>query len=291
MNVKNNCMNNNTKEGVGRCFASFGELLQGVLPNGRKFLVTCPIQLYSYAYFSPTTCPLKINPKEKVKSLSVIKKFLNYNKLPNTGLIKINSHVPEGKGLASSTADLIACIRAVSDYYQLDCSEKNIEYFLAETEPSDGIIYNCCVSYYHQDVQLRRQLAPCSKLAIIAIDEGGSVNTIDQHNSLCNIAFNSTERTEYSFLLNQLEQAILNHDYNLIGKISTRSAILNQKVLKNKYLDAMIQVNKKHNGLGIIIAHSGTYIGILTNNNNVRDNIMLDIEKYINIKPVCYDTL
>ena len=39
--------------GTGRSCGSFGELLQGVLPNKKKFMVTFPIEIFSEAKFVP----------------------------------------------------------------------------------------------------------------------------------------------------------------------------------------------------------------------------------------------
>ncbi|MFC7585132.1 hypothetical protein ACFQYP_16355 [Nonomuraea antimicrobica] len=44
-----------TRVGRGRCFGTFGELIQGALPpDGRDFLVTIPVARWSYARFAPS---------------------------------------------------------------------------------------------------------------------------------------------------------------------------------------------------------------------------------------------
>lgn len=48
-----------------------------------------------------------------------------------------------------------------------------------------------------------------------------------------------------------------------IGRIATRSAILNQRLLPKRHLDAVVSICGEVHGLGVVAAHSGTCLGIL----------------------------
>src|SRR6266478_677024 len=95
--------------GKGSACGTFGELLQGVLPTHRNFLVTCPIEIYSSAwYIHHPTASLQVTPSHKNKALKMVKLICEHLHYASTGHIIISSSIPEGKGLASSSADLVA---------------------------------------------------------------------------------------------------------------------------------------------------------------------------------------
>src|SRR5919197_4674416 len=94
--------------GHGRCCGSFGELLQGALPGeDLDFLVTLPIRRWSHATFraSPEYGELCVMPPEKTKAREAAQRTLAMCGLPPGGRLTVTSQLPEGKGLASSTAD------------------------------------------------------------------------------------------------------------------------------------------------------------------------------------------
>lgn len=259
------------KIGVGKSCATFGELLQGVLLSERSFLITFPIQEYSNARFEYSTdIPLSVNPPHKKKSLQLAHYILDYYDVPLRGLLTIDSTIPEGKGMASSSSDLVATARAITHSLSMHLPIGCLEAFMSEIEPSDGVMYDACVSYYQKEALLRSYLGLLPSIVILAVDEGGIVDTI-QFNEKRKL-FTTAEKYEYSILLKKMEYAIRKKDYLAIGNISTQSAILNQRLKINKYLNNFLEINEKTHGIGIAIAHSGTYIGILYHG----DDPMLD---------------
>ena len=92
----------------GFSYGAFGELLQGVLSNDRHFLVNLPINIKSKAYFNPQSSKkFIVYPKFKEKIKNFINLFCNYYGIVAGGYLSIESEIPIGKGLSSSTADLI----------------------------------------------------------------------------------------------------------------------------------------------------------------------------------------
>jgi len=254
--------------GFGRCFGTFGEILQGALPNGKNFLVTLPIQKFSRCMFTVEDQKenLEIFPYNKFKSLTFAKLFLAYYDLPLKGTIIIDSDLPMGKGFASSSADLVATAYAINDFYQLRLSKLTIEEILAQIEPTDGVLYENVVSYYYLDVKLHKQLGNLPEMAILAMDEGGEVNTVE-YNAKEKV-FLDNERILYEKLLTELEEAIKFQDLRTIGRITTTSSVLNQKFRNNNYLEAMLNINKEIGGIGVTVTHSGTCLGILLDKNS-----------------------
>lgn len=181
--------------------------------------------------------------------------------LPYRGRITLESDIPIGKGLASSSADMVATARAISNYYHLDLSAERLQEFMRQIEPTDGVMYEGVVSFYHRKVQLCQFLGQLPHLSILGKDEGGEIDTVE-FNKIPK-PFTLEEKIEYELLLDKISRAIREQDLRAIGEVSTRSAMLNQKLRKKKYFEQMFDICTKVNAIGIVTTHSGTYIGLL----------------------------
>lgn len=156
----------------GFSFGGFGELLQGVLPNDKHFLITLPINLKSKATFKFNgNNKFTIYPTCKEKVRIFCEMLSSYYRLPIKGDIIIESDIPIGKGLSSSTADIVATYRALSQGFDLKYSPVCAEKLMSQIEPSDGLLYDGVVAYYHKEVSLLNQFNYYPDLVIAAIDE------------------------------------------------------------------------------------------------------------------------
>jgi len=217
------------KVGTGMAFGTFGELLQGRLSEEHgDFLVTLPISRYSYAIFvaDPTCQDVTVFPPEKQKSKMLACLLLEHSALPHGGRLILQSELPVGKGLASSSADLAATARAISSCFHLSIPSSLLATLMCCVEPSDGVMYPGVVSFYHRQGRLREFLGMLPPLTIVGIDEGGEVDTL-QFNTVPK-AFTHTEELEYQHLLEVLSDALRQQNVRLIGQIATRSAVLNR---------------------------------------------------------------
>lgn len=258
--------------GVGVANGTFGELLQGALRNNDDhFLVTLPIQKFSIARFTPdaSTQRITVTPAHKTKSLKLARKLLNHYGVSIGGQLSIESELPEGKGLASSSADLVATVRALEATLGHTIPTDLLLAVLRTIEPTDGVMYHEFVTFFHRKVELGRRLGFPSRLKVVAIDEGGQIDTIEynKHNYL----FSDEECAEYAALLASLESAIRSNDLERLGRITTRSAILNQKRNPNRYLDRVIATGEETHALGVVVAHSGSCLGLLFPNEPARE--------------------
>lgn len=267
------------QEGTGFSSGTFGELLQGVLTNDKPFLVTLPINRYSKAIFKPDFSKesIDIKPAFKVKAKYLCEMILRDNSLPLGGTLEIVSTIPIGKGLASSSADLVAVSRAIESAYDFTLDIIKIQQYLAKIEPTDGVMYSSIVSYYHREAKLKDYIGNIPPLTIVSHDEGGEIDTIEFNKRY--YKYEIDMKQEYELLLKNLITAINKNDYKGIGQITTRSAILHQKVSPKRTLNQMLDINKEINGLGIVVAHSGTYIGILISQNDEEYYTKLDMAK------------
>ncbi len=251
--------------GSATCCGSFGELLQGMLPDGGHFLVTLPIDLHSRATFTvtPHTSELGVWPKDSWKALRGATELLRRYGLPLRGQLRVESDIPRGKGLASSTADLVATCRAVARCYRLPLDSETLEGILRDIEPSDGVMHDGVVAYRHREVTLEGRLGAVPALTLVAVDEGGEIQTL-AHNRRA-FDYLQIERAEYAELLARLHGAFERNDIETLGEIATRSAHLHQRVLPKRWFAPMHEIAREIQAAGVVVAHSGTYLAIMIN--------------------------
>ncbi|WP_318505947.1 kinase [Bacillus sp. T3] len=281
------------KIGKGICYGTFGELVQGVLDKS-PFLITLPIpSLKSEATFFPNFSSTEIiGSPNKAKAIAACEKLLQHFMIDIGGTLIINSNIKVGKGLASSSADIVAAMRAVADSFNLTLSEELISCIAIEVEPTDGVMYPDSVAYDFLNGKLIENLGPIPPYHLIGFDFGGVVDTI---------AFNKIPK-DYSLndkcmFLKAYELAkkgIKNSDLSLLCVASTISATINQKFLPKPLFAEFEQLAHSYGG-GIVCAHSGTVIGILVepNLNKTKElikHIELELKKKqgVGIKPILF---
>ncbi|MFF2378428.1 lyase family protein [Streptomyces xiamenensis] len=253
-----------SRTGVGRAPGTFGELLQGALPgDDEDFLVTFPIRNWAMAVFrpDPDRDVVTVDPPHKQKSRHLAADVLKAFGLPPGGVLEVRGALPEGKGLASSSADLVATARAVADAWHLRLDEAAIASLLRDIEPSDGVMYDGIVSFHHRKVLFRDRLGSLPALTIVGHDEGGMVDTVAFNET--HQEFSEREKEEYATLLDGLTMAVREGDLPEVGRITTRSAELNERRRPRRGLAEIREICREIGGLGLVVAHSGTMLGVL----------------------------
>ncbi|WP_330261195.1 GHMP family kinase ATP-binding protein [Streptomyces sp. NBC_00539] len=249
---------------VGHAFGTFGELLQGALPEpDGDFLVTFPLAHWATATFHhrPGQHGVRVHPPHKGKSRRVAEVVLASLGVEGGGLLEIGGGLPEGKGLASSSADLVATVRAVGAAFGRSFDPDRTEAFLRGIEPADGVMYDEIVAFHHREVRLRRRLGVLPPLAVVAHDEGGQVDTV-AHNLRAG-GIGPDERREYARLLDRLAAAIAGADLAEVGAVATRSAEMNAARRVRSGFRDLRALCREVDGLGLVLAHSGTMLGVL----------------------------
>lgn len=250
--------------GVSTAFGTFGELLQGVLPEeDGDFLVTLPVARWSRARFELGSAEeeLTVSPGRKAKALRLASMILDDSGGGAGGVLRIDSTLPEGKGLASSSADLVATARAVANALDEPMPPRRPETYLARIEPTDGVLYPSIVAFHHRSVRLRARLGSLPSMAVVGIDEGGAVDTV---------AFNAipkpcteADKHRYARLLERVTDAIARGDLAEVGRVATACARMNQILRRKRALEPMVRICEEVGGLGVAVAHSGTMLGVL----------------------------
>jgi uncharacterized protein involved in propanediol utilization len=249
--------------GTAVAFGTFGELLQGALPDGADFLVTMPIARWSTArfVFDPDAVVVRVRPADKSKSRRLAEMMLDRYGMTGGGELWLDSELPVGKGLASSSADLVATARAVGQAIGADPEPAEIEELIRPIEPSDGVMYPGVVVFRHREVCLSARLGHLPPLTVVGIDEGGEIETVGFNRRPKD--FSVQDKRDYERLLAVLSAAVPAGDVASIGRVASRSARMNQRLCPKRRLEDMMAICRDVAGLGVVAAHSGTALGIL----------------------------
>lgn len=257
------------KTEVGECSGSFGELLQGVLPDGKKFLINLRIQNKSIAHVTLTNSSYDAEKESGFaksyalfsKSHKVVRNILADLGRHDDVFLNIESTIPVGKGLSSSTADMVASVRALQKALSIGLQKQYIGRMLTEIEPNDGLHFDATSAYHHTTGELIANWDWVPNWRILGLDLGGVVDTVKFNLRRMDISVATCD--EYADLLEQSKVAMARQDRSALGKIARRSAELWQAVNPKSGLEEVLQFSDNTGAEGVANAHSGTYLGLL----------------------------
>lgn len=247
----------------GICPASCGEFVQGMIKE-KEYLSS-----YAINRFSKVTLEEKISDVNRgpLKARKAMEEVFRYFNLPKNDLknisIDIKSEIPISKGMASSTADIGATIRATLNLIGRDLSEYDISKLATKIEPTDSIYLKENTIFNPLDASVVKKLGcfDTGKVLILEPNEKLSTKHIRKKENYTKLKKQNKYIIEYAFKL--LEQGIRNNDLNLIGQACNISSVANENIHKKKYLSEIMDIAKEYGACGVNIAHSGTVIGIL----------------------------
>lgn len=241
---------------------TLGELIQGQTVAGEDFLVTFPVALWSRARIVINDSGIVIAPPRKSKARRMASLVLQRLGLPNSGaVLEIECEVPEGKGCASSTADVVATARAVCDATGLQLEPGEIGELAVQIEPSDGVMWDGVVAFNHRAGRLLRHLGKLPVLRLVALDLGGHVDTVQFNRRPKD--YSQNERRMCQEALDQIGAALDRGDVRLLGEACTRSSRIHQRILHKPELPELIRIVEETGGVGVSVAHSGTVVGLI----------------------------
>lgn len=259
-----------------RAPGSCGEFIQGYA-NGSSFMVTCPINRYSYAY-----CGFKgrgdILPS---KAAEAVRRTLLYLKRPEEMVpIKLKSYIPKGKGLASSTADISAVCQAAALSIGKTLSSREIASIALSIEPSDATFFDGIVEFDYREGKVIREMGACPPMQILIYDCGGEIDTMAFNHRNDLIALQKRNESEIRKAMILFEDGLRTQSLTNIGKAATISAFANQTILFKSSLENLHKRGMELGGKGVICAHSGTVLGLIVEPSVDAGMIRKQIEKY-----------
>ncbi|SMD06067.1 GHMP kinase [Sporomusa malonica] len=242
-----------------RAPGSCGELVQGTI-NGVNFLITCPVDWYSEVTVVPGGSMTSAEPK----AAAAVDKTLKYLYAAGDFGLVVESDLPVGKGMASSSADISAACQAASlavTGRRLSCDE--IADIALAIEPTDGIFYPGIIMFDHVQGKIRRTLGTPPPINIAVFDAGGEVDTLAFNDRQDLASLNQAKELQIIQAVELVAKGLEIGDARLIGQGATMSALANQAILYKPCLDTAINISRDFGAVGVCAAHSGTVLGVM----------------------------
>ena len=255
-----------------------GELVQGMLDDD-YYLVTCPIDYFSRVQvdlFSPRTpvdgspvvgspdvgSPV-VGPEDSPKAVAVVSATLAHlGREELSARLAISNPIPRGKGMGSSSADVVAAIAATALALDQELSPELIGRLALLEEPTDGVMFPGIALFDHRQGKLMEELGPPPPMEIVALDFGGTVDTVEFNREDRRSLWQSL-RPETDQALALVRQGIKEGDAKRLGRGATISAEANQRVLHKRQLPDVLRFAQSLDAAGVTVGHSGTIIGVL----------------------------
>ena len=240
-----------------------GELAQGVI-EGIHFLVTCPVDFYSRVKVDIySDGPGVEAPQDCDKAAAAVRRTLFQLKNAKVrAKLTINNPIPRGKGMASSSADLAAAIAATGLALGEEISPYQIAQIALSIEPTDGIMIPGVALFDHRAGIIRESLGPPPPMEIVALDLGGTVDTV-QFNMVDRFQRWQSVDAQTGEALRLLRQGIEEQDPVLVGRGASISAEASQTVLAKPRLAEVREFAESVGAVGVNVGHSGTIMGVL----------------------------
>ncbi|SMH40549.1 kinase [Mesorhizobium australicum] len=258
------------QSGVGTAIGHHGELLQGVFEdrNGQlhRGLVTLPLaRLTSKATFTLTgTSTITAHPDDKTKAGLAARLTLDRLDIAEGGVLRIESGIPVGHGYGSSTADVVAAIRAVAAAHNAKLRPSRIgQLAVAAEQASDAIAFdeNAVLFAQREGVVLEHFGGSLPPLLLVGFKASGGrpIDTL----KLPPARYDSTEIQQFRVLRALISRAVRYQDPDCLGRAATVSARISQRHLPKRHFDRVIEIAEDAGACGVQVAHSGSLLGIL----------------------------
>lgn len=254
-------------EGVKRaralCPGSVGEVLQGVI-GGREVLVSLTVDRFSEMEVILDAGVSSTPPglwKSK-KALELALEYFRGGHLRERVTLRRRKSLPEGKGFASSTADIAATVGAVAHLLGRKIREEEIARLALSIEPTDGTFFPSWCLFDHLRGEVFLALAVPRHLGVVVVELPGEVPTLLVDREKLRRHFERFSReTEKAFEL--LERGLEEGDLALVGKAATLSSAIMQEYERSEIFFLLSQALQDIRALGVNRAHTGNAFGVL----------------------------
>lgn len=240
-------------------YSRIGELMQGVLPDASAFLVSgLPSrQWFSEAVLRRGEARGDLPPKA-MEALGMLEQQVG-RRLPGEVEIGLRSNIPWGKGLSSSSTDVLSVLSVVNTFLGAGLTPADLYRIAARVEPTDPCLSGDIQVFYQHTGDIGTPVdLPSVTLVYFDTAPESSIDTVAMRRR-----WPADAGDFFSWLLRRLIAAAAAGDYANIFESITHSAEYNQRMLPLPGFAELYRLAKE-TGSGVVVAHSGTIAGLLT---------------------------
>jgi uncharacterized protein involved in propanediol utilization len=255
--------------GYGTCPAHHGEVLQGMFhgPDGDPVhgvvSLPCPRWVSTATFRSQCGRSVTVAPPDRTKALRAALLAVDHLGLPTGGSLTIDSPIPCGRGLGSSTADVVSAIRAVAHHAGVVLDAHTVARLSVRAEgASDTVMFaDRAVLYANRHgavIDDYRQ--PLPGMLVVGFDDGRSSVETD---ALPIPPYRAQELSSLHRQRVRLRSAIRLGCCLCVARVASVSARINQMFRPSHRFPLALSVAVATGAAGYQSAHSGTVFGLL----------------------------
>ncbi|MEQ9245447.1 MAG: hypothetical protein RLO21_05605 [Nitratireductor sp.] len=261
-------------QGVGESIGHHGEIVQGVFLNGLtnwcRGLITLPcVELKSvvrvklkYAGAFDTTCA---DPDTRQKAVCAVERTLEHFRVRcELTELDVQSNIPEGIGCGSSTADVVAAIRATASAIGRTLSARDVARIAVRAElASDPTPFGLQTVLFAQ--REGRVIEDFGALLPPLLVIGVNMAPDSQFDTVLMppCEYSPAHRAAFQRLRDLFRLAVSRRDPCLLGVVATESAWINQEFYPKPGLERLATLSMDAGACGLQVAHSGTVSGVI----------------------------
>ena len=252
-----------------KIYSRIGELMQGFLPDASGFLISgLPSRLFfSEAILTPDeTTRASFLPPKTQQALAAF--WQAHDAIPedNRFSIRLNSNIPPGKGLSSSSTDILSVLHVVNDYCQTGCSTEDLYRIAAGIEPTDPCLSEDIVVFRQNAGSIDSCIAlPPMDILYFDAEPDREIDTLEVQRT-----WTPGTGKFFDWLLQRFRLAATAGDYDTLFDSMTYSAEYNQTTIALPRFEEYLQLAREAKS-GLMVAHSGTIMGLLTRPEETRE--------------------
>ncbi|MFV0408369.1 MAG: hypothetical protein ACK5LJ_01305 [Paracoccus sp. (in: a-proteobacteria)] len=259
-------------QGVGHCSGHFGELLQGRFSDGQGGSFRGLVTLSSRSVGSTARAVIVSGignikaPQGLSKVARAVQTYRDLHHVPHDQDLRIDivSNIPPGIGMGSSTADIVATVRALDQAYgHLTNIDDLVALVLSVEDACDSTMLDHNVRLFAQrDGKVREEFgARLPSFYVLGLDMmPGKVFVTDD---MPPAEYSAAEISHFDELLQRLRLAVRDGDVRSVAAIATESAMINERKYPKGNIEHLLLLQKTMSALGICISHSGTIAGLI----------------------------
>ncbi len=200
---------------------SCGELVQGEL-DGVRFHVSCPIDRYSRATIGPDARGRDI-AMLGAKSEAALDAVVGKGRRDSIAhLIRLESELSSGVGMARSTADIGAIATAAALASGRRYTQLQLARLAVAIEPTDATLISGVCAFDHRSGRHFQSLGPAPGLAVSYVETGGSVDTVEFNTR--KIVYTKSQKEKLGLAFDMVKAGIKKMDWGLLAAHRTSAA-------------------------------------------------------------------
>ncbi len=174
-----------------------------------------------------------------------------------------SSTIPRGKGFSSSSADILALLLFLDRYYRTNLSISHIYSIAASIEPTDPLLHSGTVVFDTGDGSIIEELPPLPMTAFYFDTDPNATFMTPYSDDL-------PVDTAGHAVIDRFIAAWKNDDYGEIFRLTTESAVKNYSWNPRPGVMQLAHLAKVL-GFGVFVAHTGTLLGVICENNTAHE--------------------